>query len=103
MQPGVADGAQCRKIVFDVGSIFGVRLDVVKFQMPWVGRIPFLIRPAAVPAAVTVSTKYRAADRVRNPTVMLGALSARLQNVNPYGRVGAPARLRRDGPTELSA
>lgn len=67
--------AKCLEILLDILAAFGVVLDVMKFQMPRVRRVPFIMRPIALTAHIPVASHYFTAHIIRDLPVMFRALS----------------------------
>lgn len=99
----VADVAQSLQVLLYVLAALHMMLDVMQLQMSWIGRIPFIVRPATQPAFIPVAPEYASTNIVGNTAVMFRALPVGLQHVDPDAQIRAAGGLRRNRPTKLRA
>jgi hypothetical protein len=70
--------AERLQVFFYVPSALRVVLDMVQFEMPRIGGIPFLVGPTAPFTLVSVPTKYLSSHVVGNEPVMFRTLTIAL-------------------------
>lgn len=88
----MANCAERNEVLLDVFASGDMMFDVVQFQMPRVGRIPFITRPSTLLALVPISTQYLPPSIVGNPPIMFRALPVGLQHVDSDAQI-RPSRV----------
>src|SRR4030042_1525644 len=85
----VADVAIGDQVVGRRFAAFGVRFDVVEFQVFGSGAVPLLLIPAAFPTFVSVTEQNFASQRIGNAAIVFRRLAVLFQNIHAVLKIGA--------------